>query len=194
MTTPTIKNRQDFDRKLAQIRSNPDLNDQAKRRMLQEAYDEAARKHRELIEKDQSGTSEKLARLEKGVFGLSYPTDVISGVDKERIRQSYRDASFRISGMKPEELERILERAERTGDRQLAKAVYHEATERGVRGVADAYLKDRTQERSRWEEYTAARVEAESVEGLLFGANAYHPDRPPELDGAPMADPASETG
>jgi len=183
MTTPTIKNRQDFDRKLAQIRSNPDLNDQAKRRMLQEAYDEAARKHRELIEKDQSGTSEKLARLEKGVFGLSYPTDAISGVDKERIRQSYRDASFRISGMKPEELERILERADRTGDRQLAKAVYHEATERGVRGVADAYLKDRTQERSRWEEYTAARVEAESVESLLFGANAYGPTKPPELDG-----------
>lgn len=194
MTTPTIKNRQDFDRKLAQIRSNPDLNDQAKRRMLQEAYDEAARKHRELIEKDQSGTSEKLARLEKGVFGMSYPVDVVTGVDKERIRQSYRDASFRVSGMKPEELERILERAERTGDKQLSRAVYHVATERGVRGVADAYLKDRTQERSRWEEYTAARVEAESVEGLLFGANAYHPDRPPELDGAPMADPASETG
>ncbi len=194
MTTPTIKNRQDFDRKLAQIRSNPDLNDQAKRRMLQEAYDEAARKHRELIEKDQSGTSEKLARLEKGVFGMSYPVDVVTGVDKERIRQSYRDASFRVSGMKPEELERILERAERTGDGHLAKAVYHEATERGIRHVADSYLKDRTQERSRWEEYTAARVEAESVESLLFGANAYHPDRPPELDGAPMADPASETG
>jgi predicted DNA-binding protein len=183
MTTPTIKNKQDFDRKLAQIRSNPDLNDQAKRRMLQEAYDEAARKHRELIEKDQSGTSEKLARLEKGVFGLSYPTDAISGVDKERIRQSYRDASFRISGMKPEELERILERAERTGDRQLAKAVYHEATERGVRHVADSYLATHSSERKQWEEYTAARVEAESVESLLFGANAYGPTKPPELDG-----------
>ncbi len=183
MTTPTIKNKQDFDRKLARIRSNPDLNDQAKRRMLQEAYDEAARKHRELIEKEEGGTSEKLARLEKSVFGISYPVGVVTGVDKERIRQSYRDASFRISGMKPEELERILERAERTGDRQLAKAAYHEATERGIRHVADSYLKDRTEERKQWEEYTAARVEAESVEKLLFGARAYGPTKPPELDG-----------
>ncbi len=183
MATPTIKNKQDFDRKLEGIRASADLNDQAKRRMIQEAYDEADRKHRELIEKDQSGTAEKLARLEKGVFGVSYPTDVVRGVDKEMIRQSYRDASFRISGMKPEELESILERAERTGDRQLAKAVYHEATERGVRHVADSYLKDRTEERGRWEEYTAARNEAESVEKLLFGANAYGPTKPPELDG-----------
>lgn len=183
MTTSTIKNKQDFDLKLTRIRSNPDLNDQAKRRMLQEAYDDAARKHRELIEKDQSGTSEKLARLEKGVFGISYPGDVATGVDKERIRQSYRDASFKVSGMKPEELERILERAERTQDKQLAKAVYHEATERGVRHVADSYLKDRTEERGRWEEYTATRLEAESVEKLLFGAMAYGPTKPPELDG-----------
>ncbi len=183
MTTPTMKNKQDFDRKLAQIRSNTDLNDQAKHRMLQEAYDEAARKHQELIAKEEGGTAEKLARLEKSVFGLSYPVDVVSGLDKERIRQSYRDASFRISGTKPEELERVLERAERTGDKQLAKAVYHEATERGIRHVADSYLKDRTEERKQWEEYTAARREAESVEKLLFGARAYGPTKPPELDG-----------
>lgn len=183
MTTPTIKNRQDFDRKLAQIRSNPDLTDDAKRRMLQEAYDEATRKHRELIAKEEGGTAEELARLEKSVFGISYPVDVVTGVDKERVRQGYRDASFKVSGMKPEELERILERAERTQDKQLAKAVYHEATERGIRHVADSYLKDRTEERKRWEEYTAARVEAESVESLLFGANAYGPTKPPELGG-----------
>jgi hypothetical protein len=183
MTTPTIKNKQDFDRKLARIRSNPDLNDQAKRRMLQEAYDEAARKHRELIAEEEGGTSEKLARLEKGVFGISYPVDVVTGVDKERVRQGYRDASFKVSGMKPEELQRVLERAERTQDKQLAKAVYHEATERGVRHVADSYLKDRTEERKRWEEYTAARLEAVSVEKLLFGARAYGPTKPPELDG-----------
>jgi len=183
MTTPTMKNKQDFDRKLAEIRSNTDLTDDAKRRMIQVAYDEATRKDQELIAKEEGGTAEKLARLEKSVFGLSYPTDAISGVDKERIRQSYRDASFRISGMKPEELERILERAERAGDWQLAKAVYHEATERGVRHVADSYLATHSSERKQWEEYTAARLEAESVEKLLFGARAYGPTKPPELDG-----------
>ncbi len=35
------KNREAFNRKLAQIRANQDLNEQAKRRMIEEAYDGA---------------------------------------------------------------------------------------------------------------------------------------------------------
>ncbi len=66
-----------------------------------------------------------------------------------------------------EELERLLERAERTQDPELAAAVYHVATERGERSVADAYLETRPKERQRWEEYVAAQTEAQSL-GRLF--------------------------
>jgi hypothetical protein len=59
-----------------------------------------------------------------------------------------------------EELDRLLTRAERTGDPELADAVYHVATERGVRGVADAYLERRPQAKRRWEEFVAASQEA----------------------------------
>jgi hypothetical protein len=60
-----------------------------------------------------------------------------------------------------------LERAERTGDPDLAAAVYHVATERGERGVADSYLETRPKERQRWEEYVAAQTEAQSLERLF---------------------------
>jgi hypothetical protein len=67
-----------------------------------------------------------------------------------------------------EELERLLERAERTGDPELAAAVYHVATELGERSVADSYLEKRPKERQRWEEYVEAMRETQSL-GRLFG-------------------------
>ena len=66
------------------------------------------------------------------------------------------------------ELERLLERAERTGDPELAAAVYHVATERGERSVADSYLERRPNEKRRWEEYVETMRESQSL-GRLFG-------------------------
>jgi hypothetical protein len=180
--TPTIQNTRDFNRKLEQIRSNPDLNDEAKRRMISEVYEEAARRHQELVAEQERATAEKIARLEGGVMGISYPYSA-SDADKELIRMSYRDAydrAERIAGEALESntydnLEALLERAERSGDSRLAEAVYHVATEKGIRSVADSYLSSRPTERKRWEEYTSARLEAESVENLLFGAHAQGP-------------------
>lgn len=189
------KNRQDFGRKIAEIRSNPDLSEQARRRMLQEVYDAAARRHRELVEEEEARTAEKLTRLERDVMGIRYPLGT-SDAEKETIRMSYRDAydrayyaGFDDPAEQQEELATLLERAERSGDRQLADAVYHVATERGVRKVADSYLSGRPEEAKRWEAYTTARIEAESDENLLFGARASGPARPAELDGHMMQTP-----
>ncbi len=66
-----------------------------------------------------------------------------------------------------EELERLLERAERTGDPELAAAIYHVATERGERGVADSYLETRPKEKRRWAEYVEAMTESQSLERLF---------------------------
>ena len=65
------------------------------------------------------------------VFAISYPFEASTWRDKEMVRQSYRDAAFRVFGMDAHDLERMLDRTERTGDTQLACAVYHEALERG---------------------------------------------------------------
>jgi hypothetical protein len=81
-----------------------------------------------------------------------------------------------------EELGRLLERAERTQDPELADAVYHVATEKGVRGVADAYPDARPKERKRWEKYVDARQEAESLDRKLGHAMGFGLMKPPELN------------
>jgi hypothetical protein len=192
MNTKIEQNRQGFDRKVAQIRGYADLTDEAKRRMLLEAYEEAAGRHREIVEERERKAAERLVRLERGVMGIRYPLHASDG-DRGLARMSYRDAYDRaeraafeaISERDPEKLEALLGRAERSGDLHLADAVYHVFTERGLRGVADSYLEKRPAERGRWEEYAEARREAESANPLdRFLAGGDHgPMRPAELGG-----------
>ena len=192
MTTQIDANRQEFERKVRQIRGYADLTDEAKRRRIADAYEEAAGRHRELVEERDRKAAERLDRLERGVMGIRYSLHATDG-DREIARMSYRDAYDRakraaseaISGRDPEKLEALLGRAERSGDAHLSDAVYHVATERGLRGVADSYLEKRPAERKRWEDYAQARREAESANPLdRFLAGGDHgPMRPAELGG-----------
>jgi hypothetical protein len=52
--------------------------------------------------------------------------------------------------------------------------------------VADAYLQKRPKAQERWEEFTSASQEANSVDRKLEGAMAYGLMRPPELSGIPV--------
>jgi hypothetical protein len=109
---------------------------------------------------------------------------VVTSRDREVFRQSYRDAAFRVFGMEPENLERILDRAERIGDEQLAQAIYHEAVERGMDDVANRYRAERPDAEQRWERYVSARRGVESNESLLFsGYSSVGPEMPEELRG-----------
>lgn len=171
------RNRQDMQRKVDQIRTDADLNHEARRRMIQAAYDAAMESHWGLVREREAATQKEIRDLEGGIFGVLFPGDARTGVEKEAIRQSYRDASFHVSGMEAEDLERVLARAERTGDKQLARAAYHEGTERGVSRVADAYLRERPEEGRRWERYAEARTKAE----LPAALDAFPPPKPAEL-------------
>jgi len=196
MTTKIDQNRQEFDRKVAQIRGYADFTEEAKRRMMAEAYEEASGRHRELVAEQERKAAERLGRLERGVMGIRYPLHVSDG-DKELARMSYRDAYDRaertageaVREGAPEKLEALLGRAERSGDPHLADAVYHVCTERGLRGVADSYLESRPAERKRWEEYAEARREAEAhpLERALFGAGGVGPLKPAELGGSKLS-------
>ncbi len=70
----------------------------------------------------------------------------------------------------------------------MATAVYHVATERGARAVANAYLEKRPHEKKRWEEYVAARQEAESIDRVFDRAMGYGLAKPAELEGFPQAE------
>jgi hypothetical protein len=94
--------------------------------------------------------------------------------------------AFKVFGMKPEDLERVLNRAEHIGDTQLAQAVYHEALERGIFAIANRYRGTNSDARRRWERYVEARRRVESDESLLSSAlKTQAPERPQELGGVP---------
>ena len=119
------------------------------------------------------------------LFETPYPL-AADDAEKAQIRALRRGAYDSVYGsvvfLEPEEareeLDRLLARAERTQDPELADAVYHVATERGERTIADAYLEARPKAKGRWEEYVAARTEANQLQdpmqligrGLIEGA------------------------
>lgn len=173
------QNARELESEVERIRQNPDLNDEAKQRMMQEAYKGAMNRHRELYGEREQGEQEVVRKIERNVFEVPVPYGA-SDRDAESIRQSYRDASFRVSGMKQDKLEQVLERAELTGDSILARAVYHEARTQGAFNVADRYLETRPKERKAWEGYAQLRQETESFDRLF---RTVSPQRPPELDG-----------
>jgi hypothetical protein len=184
MTDAVAQNKQQLSERVEEIRSNQDLSDSAKQRMIGEAYDEAANRHGELVAEREEAAAREVAQRERSVFGLAYPKDMVANRDKEAFRQSYRDAAFRVFNMEPKNLERVLDRAERIGDEQLAQAVYHEALERGMASLANRYREDRLDAQQRWEKYVSARKAGESTEGLLFsGYSSVGPERPPEAGG-----------
>jgi hypothetical protein len=190
MTTPTIKIKQDLDRQVEQIRSNRDLSPEARQRYIAEAYEKAQAEYREAIETQEREIRERVSKTEREVFHAPYPFTA-SDTEKAQLRalrrKAYDDVYYSVTFSESpqetvEELERLLQRAERTGDPELATAVYHVATERGSRKVADAYLESRPKERERWESYVEARTEAESVDRVLAHAMGFGLMKPPELN------------
>lgn len=97
-----------------------------------------------------------------------YAADDLENAQIRALRRSaYDDVYNSLYLLEPEEarqeLERLLTRAERTQDPELADAVYHVATERGEGTVADAYLQKRPKANQRWEKFLAARRPTASI-------------------------------
>ena len=178
MTEPMTENLVRHQQEVERIRNNPDLSDAAKRRMINEATEGAAEESKRLREEEQAAIQEAVQSAERKVLSISYP-ERASAHERAMIAMSYRDArrqaeSAASEGMEnPDALSDLLDQAEKSGDAQLAEAVYHVATLRGNRAVADAYLGSRPKQRQRWEAYVEARREAESVDSLLHRGLAH---------------------
>ena len=193
MTDRATQIAQEFNARVAQIRRSVDLTDEAKRRKISEAYAQAEPEYREAVAEAERKIHERADKAEKAVFAFGYPLSATEE-EKAQLRALGRGAYESVHGSllftEPEEareeLERLLTRAERTGDPELARAVYHVATERGERSVADSYLEKRPQEKKRWEEYVSARQEVEDLNspmGILGRAMGDRLFKPPELQG-----------
>lgn len=200
--TPTMEIKQGLDPKLEQNRNHPDYSQDAKRRFIGEAYEKAQAEYREVIETQEREIQERVGKAERAVFEHRYPYG-ISDAEKAQLRAARRGAhdsvygsvsSVQGPGRAQEELTRLLDRAERSGDPELADAVYHVATERGERTVAGSYLQTRPGERKRWEGCVAARKEADSLERKLGHAMGFGLMKPPELDANFGSSPASMRG
>ena len=180
MATP-IEIRQRLNSEVEQIRGYVDLTEEAKRRRIAEARQKAQAEYQEAVEAEERQVQERAERAEKALFQSSYPygASEVEMAQLRALRRSAYDAVYDrtapgFESGEPEavryareELERLLERAERTGDPELAAAVYHVATERGERSVADSYLERRPNEKRRWEDYVAAMRENQSLDRLF---------------------------
>jgi len=155
--------------------------------MIQEVHVEASREHSRLVTEAREAQEAAVASAESKVFAISYPERATAS-EKALIALSYRDARDRaeraaVDRENQDALEDLLDRAEKTGDTQLAEAAYHVATLRGgTARVADAYLAERATARRRWESYVETRREADPLNMNVL-ASVVGPQRPPELGG-----------
>ncbi len=175
-TDPILKNKQSFDSEVEGIRSHPDLSEEAKGRYLSGAYERAKSKHDALVTEHQERLDKTVAQTEKAVFEVPMPL-ASTTAEKIAAQSSYRDAAFRVDEVldrtdvqeRGRVLEGLLERAERRGDTYLATAIYHASAERGLWNVGDRYRAAHPTAAKKWEEYTAAREERESLANRMFG-------------------------
>jgi len=161
------ENRQALAEELSSIQRMQDYSEAAKERYTTEATAKASERHAAIVDKHESSTASILENNEKRVFKLSYPAANLTETQKEAFRTSYRDASFRCADLEGDTLERFLVRAQRTGDRDMEQAIYHESIERGLFGVADLYREKHPEARGAWETYEQGRRSAGSNEALL---------------------------
>ena len=152
---------------VAKIRGYADLTEEAKNRRIAEVNERAQAAYAEARETNERERAERLERSKKGVFRVPIPATA-TDAEAAQIHASYRAAfndvySSTASAESPvraqEELERLLQQAERTGDNLLARAAYHRAIDLGVQSVVNSYLATRPQEDRAWEAYTTAYQE-----------------------------------
>ena len=163
---------------VAQIRGFVDLTEEAKARRIAEVSERAQQEYQQAIEDQERERNERLERSKKAVFRIPIPASASDG-EAAQIRAAYRLARADIEsvlapslGVDPaytqQELERVLEQAELTGDPELARAAYHIAIREGVQSVVDAYLTARPTENRAWEAYTTAHQEVNQSRDIGF--------------------------
>jgi hypothetical protein len=152
---------------VAKIRGFVDLTEEAKARRIAEVNERAQQEYRQAREDQERERAERLERSKRAVFRVPIPataTDAEEAQIHAAYRAAYNDVYYSTSlldspGEAQQELERLLEQAECSGDKLLARAAYHRAIDLGAQSVVDTYLASRPAEARAWESYTTTHKE-----------------------------------
>jgi hypothetical protein len=163
---------------IQQIEGYVDLTDEAKSKRITEVTEKANASYQEAKEAEARRIEENVVSARKAVYGIpASPT--YSDAEVAQVHHAFRwawdDVLMRTHDVwgAQEELQEVLEQAERRGDSLLARAAYHRALDLGLQPVVDSYLSTRPREAKALERYNKALQEQEesrSIEGLLGGA------------------------
>ncbi len=182
---------------VAKIRGFADLTEEAKARRIAEVNERAQAEYREARETAERERAERLERSKRAVFRTPIPatsTDAEAAQIHAAYRSAYNDVYsntlfFDSPAEAGEELERLLDQAERSGDELLARAAYHRAIDLGIQSVVDSYLSSRPAENKAWEAYTAAHREASQSKDIghmlerTLAERALSSEQPPGFGG-----------
>jgi len=75
--TDTATNARQHEEKIARIRSNRDLSDQAKQRMIREVHEDASREHNRLVTEAREAREEAVRSAESRVFSSLSPSALV---------------------------------------------------------------------------------------------------------------------
>lgn len=116
------------DKKVEAVRGDATLSREGKRQRIAAAELEAQKKMAAVKDSEMTGRRTRLERLERQAFGRAGDT------------VAYRDAVARAEAAEnPEQARRLLDRAKRIGDHELARATALVASERGWHEVIERY-------------------------------------------------------
>ncbi|PTU56967.1 hypothetical protein DBB34_06550 [Sphaerisporangium cinnabarinum] len=114
-------------REYEDIRSQEDYTEDARRRLLSEAYD----RRKASLDNDLAQLASSAGEVDRSAVGRAFGTTGLPG-DPASLTISLRDAQDRVAKIRDEdELETLLGRATRSGDEVLARAVAARAAEIG---------------------------------------------------------------
>ena len=160
---------------VAQIRQYADLTEEAKERRIAEVTERYNAEYEALKEAEARRLEENLASAKKAVFNVPVGTSY-SDAEVAQVHQAFEGFYSAVLFSTPnpldaqEGLEEILDRAEKTGNSLLARAVFYRGQELGLQPIVDKYLRSRPKEAKAWQRYTEAQEEmnqASGFEGLL---------------------------
>jgi hypothetical protein len=179
-----------LDERVAKIREDRRLDKGEQQQQLQAEWNRAMEYRGQMMKAYEDHLEEDSAERERSLFS-------VIPANRDSVRQAYNDLYDRttpgyLSG-DPEgieharnEMERLWERAIRTGDRALETAIGQLAMERGEEKLRDAYLARSPEKTKAWQRYGEARTKLDNFKDPkehLWGnlTQGWTLSKPPEL-------------
>jgi tetratricopeptide (TPR) repeat protein len=186
LTGAVAKLQNELDRRVERVKADRRLDKTEQLMQIRETWDEASEVRARVMEAYEKQLEERSARAEHSLFH-------VIPANRDSVRQAYNDVYDRTQALRKagqfeearEELERLWERAIRTGDRALETAIGQLAIERGEEKLRDAYLARSPEKARAWQRYGEARTKLDHFndpQQRFFGniAGGFSLRKPPE--------------